>query len=161
MNLIYLGKVVNTHGIKGEIRIISNFKYKKDVFKPNNFIYINDTKYLINSYRVHKMYDMVTLDGITNINDAQNLKGLNVYISRDDYSFDGILNEDLIGLDVYDKDVFKGKVLEVLTIKDRNLLLIDGKKRHMVPYIPNFIEKIDLKKKRIYIKYIRGLDNED
>ena len=34
--LIYLGKVVNTHGIKGELRIISDFKYKNTVFKVNN-----------------------------------------------------------------------------------------------------------------------------
>ena len=30
MNEIYLGEIVNTHGIKGELRIISNFKYKKE-----------------------------------------------------------------------------------------------------------------------------------
>ena len=36
MNKIYIGKVVNTHGIKGEIRILSNFEYKDKVFKVNN-----------------------------------------------------------------------------------------------------------------------------
>ena len=64
MNLIYIGKLVNTHGLKGEVRIISDFKYKNDVFKVNNNVYINDVKYTINSYRSHKMFDMVTLSDI-------------------------------------------------------------------------------------------------
>ena len=34
MDLINIGKIVNTHGLKGEIRIISDFKYKKDVLIP-------------------------------------------------------------------------------------------------------------------------------
>ena len=29
MNYICIGKIVNTHGIKGEVRLLSNFKYKK------------------------------------------------------------------------------------------------------------------------------------
>ena len=47
MNLIYIGKLVNTHGLKGEVRIISDFKFKDVVFKKNNNIYINDNKYII------------------------------------------------------------------------------------------------------------------
>ena len=49
MNLINIGKIVNTHGLKGEIRIISDFKYKKDVFKTDNIVYINNEKYIIKS----------------------------------------------------------------------------------------------------------------
>ena len=52
--LIYLGKVVNTHGIKGELRIISDFKYKNTVFQVNNKIYIDKNIYIIKSYRHHK-----------------------------------------------------------------------------------------------------------
>ena len=36
MEYIYIGKIVNTHGIKGEVRIISDFKYKNEVFKIDN-----------------------------------------------------------------------------------------------------------------------------
>ena len=87
MDLIYIGDLVNTHGIKGEVRIISDFKYKDDVFKANNSLYINNNKYIIKSYRHHKTYDMVMLDGINNIDDAINLKGSKVYINRNDYNF--------------------------------------------------------------------------
>ena len=33
MDYIYIGKIVNTHGIKGEVRILSDFKYKDRIFK--------------------------------------------------------------------------------------------------------------------------------
>ena len=40
MNYIYIGKIVNTHGLKGEIRILSDFEFKDKVFVPNMKIYI-------------------------------------------------------------------------------------------------------------------------
>lgn len=161
MNLVYIGKLVNTHGIKGEVRIISDFKYKNEVFKVDNIIYIDNTKYKINSYRVHKNFDMVTLSSINSIEDALKLKGSNCYIDRNDYTFDGYLDEDLIGLDVYDKDTYKGKVVEILKGVKYDILVIDGVKRHLIPNIDKFIKKVDLENKKIEIEYILGLDNED
>ena len=161
MNLIYIGKLVNTHGIKGEIRLISDFKYKNVVFKPNNYIYINNNKYKIKYYRHHKIYDMLLLDEINSIDDALPLKGLSVYIDKNKYEFDGILDEDLIGLDVYDNLEYKGKVVDILKTVKNDLLVIDGIKRHMVPNIDEFVKDIDLDNKKITIKYIGGLDNEN
>lgn len=161
MNLIYFGKIVNTHGLKGEIRIISDFKYKEDVLKKNSKIYIKNKEYIINSYRYHKIYDMVTLNNINTIDDALKVKGEEVYINRSDYEFDGYLSEDLIGLDVYDESNYKGKVVDILKSNLYDILVIEGIKRHMVPNIDKFIDKVDLENKKINIKYIRGLDNED
>lgn len=161
MNLIYLGKLVNTHGIKGEVRIISDFKYKTVVFKKGNNLYIEDNLYTIESYRIHKNYDMVNLSNINSIEDALNLKGLNVYINRDEYNFEGYLDEDLIGLDVYDGDIYKGKIIDIYKTNINDLLVVDGNKRHMVPNIPEFIKEVDLENRKIHIEYIGGLDNED
>lgn len=161
MNLIYLGKLVNTHGIKGEVRIISDFKFKDNVFANGNSLYINDIKYTIKSYRYHKMYDMVVLEGINTIDKALELKGCSVYINREEFEFDGYLDEDLIGLLVYDKDEYKGKVVDINKTIKYDLLVIDGIKRHMVPNIKEFVKFIDLKNKKIEIQYIKGLDYED
>lgn len=161
MDLINIGKIVNTHGLKGEIRIISDFKYKKDVFKTDNVVYINNEKHIIKSYRFHKIYDMIILENINTIESAEELKGLNIFIDRLDYKFDGYLNEDLIGLEVYDKDIFKGKVIDIVKTVTNDLLVIEGNKKHMVPNIPTFIKEVDLENNKIYIEYIRGLDNED
>lgn len=161
MEYIYIGKIVNTHGLKGEMRIISDFKYKNEVFKINNKIFVNDNEYTINSYRKHKIFDMVTLSNIDTIDDALELKGTNVYINKENYTFSGYLDEELIGLDVYDKDIYKGKITDIYKTSTNDLLVIEGNKRHMIPNIDNFIEKVDLKNNKIYINYIKGLDNED
>ena len=59
-NKVYVGKIVSTHGIKGEIRILSDFDYKEKVFKVGNKLIIENKEYTIKSYRKHKNYDMVT-----------------------------------------------------------------------------------------------------
>ena len=156
-----IGKLVNTHGLKGEVRIISNFKYKDIVFKEGNTIYIDNISYNIRSYRTHKNYDMVKLEGITNIEKAEILKGNDVYIKRSDYTFPGYLDSDLIGLNVYDKTKYKGKVVDIVESPLYKLLVIDGVKKHLIPIIDNFIKEIDLDKKKIYINYIKGLDDEN
>lgn len=161
MDLVYIGKLVNTHGLKGEVKIISDFKYKNDVFKRGNEIIIDNNIYKINSYRKHKMFDMLMLDNVTNIETAENLKGLNVYINKTSYKFNGYLDSDLIGLNVYDNGKYKGKVIDILKTNKNDLLVIDGIKKHMVPNIPEFVKNIDLDNKQIEIKYIEGLDNEN
>lgn len=161
MDLLYIGKLVNTHGLKGEVKIISDFEYKYEVFKINNCIYINDKKYIIKSYRKHKNYDMVLLSDITSIDLAMDLKGENVYINRDDYKFDGYLNVDLIGLDIYDNDTYKGKVVSIEKNSKYDLLVVEGTKKFMIPKIDYFIKEVDLNNKKIFINYIKGLDFED
>ena len=104
---------------------------------------------------------MVTLEGINNIDDALNLKGNNIYIDKNEYTLNGYLDEDLIGLDVYDNDIYKGRIIDIYKTSTNDLLVIEGNKRHMVPNVDTFIEKVDLENNRIYINYIKGLDNED
>lgn len=160
MNFVCIGKLINTHGIKGEVRIISNFKYKNIVFKKGNSIIIDKISYEIVSYRKHKNYDMLMLLGINSINEAELLKDKLVYIDRNLYDFD-YLDEDLIGFKVYDKDIYKGTVKKILKTNLYSLLEVDGKRKHFIPNNSYFIDKIDLKNKKIQVNYIKGLDNED
>ena len=98
MEKIYIGKIVSTHGIKGELKILSDFDYKSKVFVVGNKLIIDDKEYTIKSYRVHKNFDMVTLDDYTDINEVLFLLKRNVYVSKDELSVndDEILDEDLI-----------------------------------------------------------------
>ena len=153
MNKVLLGKYVNTHGIKGEIRIKSNFPYKTKVFKINNEIIINDNLYTIKSYRVHKDYDMVTLDGINSINDIPFPKNTKVYIDRDKFlNKNDYLDSDLIGFIVYNSKI-KKEVLDILYINDTKKLIkvSDG-------YIPfELVKKVDLENKKILVEDVDGL----
>ena len=155
MEKIVIGKYVSTHGIKGEIRIKSNFKYKDKVFVVDNNIFIGDREFIINSYRVHKEYDMITLKGINNINEILNLKGSLVYIDKDNLKLksDEYLDSDLIGLDVYIENDLKGKVLDINYLtKDKKLLVVNNK---LVPF--ELIKKIDFNCRKIEIEKVDGL----
>ena len=82
MKLIYLGKITSTHGIKGELKICSNFEYKIQAFRVGNHLTINNVDYTIKSYRRHKDFDMVTLNDYKDINEVQFLLKQKVYIKR-------------------------------------------------------------------------------
>ena len=153
MNKIILGKYVNTHGIKGEIRIKSNFKYKERVFQIGNEIIINDIKYFISSYRKHKNYDMVTLKGIDDINKIPFNKNTLVYIDKEKYLNESdYLDSDLIGFIVYNSEIRK-EVLDITYLNNNKKLLKVNN-----GYIPfELIEKIDLLKKEIKIMEVSGL----
>ena len=158
--MLYIGNLVNTHGIKGEVKIISKFKYKSQVFKKGNNLYINDEKLTINSYRPHKQFDMVTFTNIDNINDILKYKGSKVYIKKSEFTFSGPLNEDLYGKNVYDQDK---KIGILKTIDDsgmQELLVIqNGEKKYLVPYVNEFVKEIN--ETGIYLNVIKGLIDED
>lgn len=164
MNFINIGDIVNTHGLKGEIKILSDFKYKDIIFKVGNKFYIGDEQepVIIKSYRVHKNFDMFTLDGFNDINDVIIYKGESIYINRDEYDFPGILDEDLVGLDVYDVDRKIGIVEAIMKTDAHGIIVVKSETtKHLIPYISEFIENIDLDKNSIKIKVIEGLLNEN
>ena len=152
MNKIAIGKYVTTHGIKGEIRIKSDFNEKEKIFKVGNEIII-DKPYIITSYRVHKGYDMVTLENINSINDIPFLKNTKVYIDRDKYldKFD-YLDSDLIGFIVYNSKIER-EITGISYINDTKKLI--ETKEGYIPF--ELIKNVDLENKRIEIGEVDGL----
>lgn len=132
MNKIYIGKVVGTHGIKGEIRIKSSFDHKDKVFVINNKLIIDDKEYVIKSYRVHKDFDMVTLDNFNNIDDVIFLKGKSVYFDKDNLKLN---SDEYILSDLYNyKVIYKDNDYKIYDINDTN-------KNNIVLYIKNNNDK--------------------
>lgn len=150
--MIYIGKYVNTHGIKGEIRIKSDFKYKDKIFFVGNTLIIDNQEFVINSYRRHKEYDMITLKGITNINQIIDLKGSKVFvfnISLDDGEY---LDSTLIGFKVYMNNIYKGDVLDIKYLNNSKKILVVNNK-----YVPFELVNVNLDKKRIDVMEVDGL----
>lgn len=156
--MLYIGNLVNTHGIKGEVRIISNFKYKDLIFKPDTYLYINDEKLKIKTYRKHKNYDMVTFEGYHDINEVLKFKGCKVYINKDDFNFPGPLNEDLYGKKVYNNGKYIGTLKEIINNGGGELLVVNGKKEYLIPYVDEFVKNID---ENIELNLIKGFIDED
>ncbi|NLC48681.1 MAG: 16S rRNA processing protein RimM [Tenericutes bacterium] len=152
---IYIGKIVNTHALKGEVRIISDFEFKDRVFNINNNLYIgnNKNKETIETYRRHKNYDMVKFIGIDNINDVLKYKGNTVYIlsSQLILNDDELLSDDLINIDAMYENIVIGKIKEYQNNNGNKIVKIND---IYIPYNKNFIEKIDIKNNKIYFKDI-------
>lgn len=148
MEYVYIGKIVNTHGIKGELRLKSDFDKKDRVFIPNMTIYIgkNYIKEEIVTYRRHKDFDMITLKGYNNINQVLDYLKMNVYVNREDLklSRDEYLLEDLIGKKIVENEEELGKVIDIVYNGGNNLLLVEGIRNFYIPindyYIKNVLE---------------------
>ena len=152
---VLVGKYVKTHGIKGEIKVRSNFLYKDRIFQTGKKVFLKDQEFTIKDYRKHQEYDMLTFEGVNDINQTLALKGNFLSANRADLGFkqEEYLDSDLIGLDLYQNNIFVGKVRDIAFItKNKKLLVINS---HYVPF--ELIKKVDLKNKRIDIEEVLGL----
>lgn len=162
MNYILIGKIVNTHGIKGELRIISDFPYKDRVFKNNFNIYIGKDKIneVINTYRHHKIFDMITLKNYNNINEVLKYKGSLVYINRLDLKLNDneYLECDLLDFNIIINNNIIGKLSSFENHNNNKIIIVKNKEKEiLLPYNKNLIENINLDKKEITYKNIEGL----
>ena len=157
--MIYIGKIVNTHGIKGELRLLSNFSAKAKVFVSGMPIYIDNQKEIITSYRPHKMFDMITLKNYNDINQVLKYKGKKVYIKEEDLkiSSEEYILEELIGYRIIDQGEMLGEVEEIVYNNGNDLLSIVGQKNFYIPNNPHFIKKVNKEKKEIITENAKGL----
>lgn len=159
MEFLNIGKYVNTHGIKGEIRLLSKFRHKDKIFKKDFKVYIGKDKkeYIINTYRVHKSFDMLTFDGINDINLIEPLKGSFVFINKEDLVLDKnvFLSVDLIGFDVIIEGKIIGKITEIIDTPANEVLVLDS--RVMIPYVKDFIKNINKESKIVEVNDVKGL----
>ena len=155
MKYIKVGTIVNTHALKGEVRIISNFEYKDRVFKINNTLYIGMSKSeeVIETYRVHKNFDMVKFKGIDNIIDVLKYKGSAVYVNIDDLKLkdDEVLIEELLGMSVIVNNKLLGSITDYIDNNGNKLVVVNNK---YIPYNKDLIEKIDKINRKVYYKNI-------
>lgn len=159
---IYVGKIVNTHGLKGEVRILSDFEKKDKVFVPGMTIYIGrkKEKEVINTYRHHKVFDMITMQGYSDINEIIRYKGLYVYVRKEDLKLDDndYLLSDLIDLDVYVDDNKVGVITDVRDSGNNKFVVVKTEEKEVfVPLQDEFIKKVDLNKKIVIIEPIKGM----
>lgn len=147
---VYIGRIVNSHGIKGELRLLSDFEKKERVFKPKMVVYIGKEleQETIKAYRPHKCFDMITLEGYNDINEVLKYKEKNVYVKRDtlDLKENEYLYEDLVGLLVEENEKVLGKIKEIVYNKANILLYIEGEKNFYIPLNQEYIKKVDVKK---------------
>lgn len=164
MDYILIGKIINTHGIKGEMKVEAYTDFIEERFKKNSTIYITE-KYLpfkVKTYRLHKGNILLTLIDHEDINLIEKYKGQNIYKAKEDikplkkgeYYF-----RDIKGLDVYIDDKLVGKVIDMEEGTRANLMRIEklDKNISLVPFMPQYVLNVDLENKRIDIINLEGL----
>lgn len=163
MEYILLGKIVNTFGIRGELKVQYTTDFIEERFKKGSLIYIGSDKlpFEVKSYKLHKGFLLLLLKGNEDINLVEKYKNMFIYKSKDDvkplkkgdYYF-----SDLMNLDVYVEDILVGKVKNVEEgISSNYLRVLHDNKESLVPFLPAFIKNVDLDNHRIDINKIEGL----
>lgn len=165
--LFRVGKIINTHGLKGELKIfrVSDFDNR---FEIGNIMYIttemkNPIKVTIKNHRIHKGFDLIIFEEFNDINDVEKYKGSELKITgnqlkklpENEYYY-----YEIIGCDVFNvTGELIGNVKEILTpgANDVWVLKRADKKDLLIPYIKDVVKKIDIKNKRIDIELIEGL----
>lgn len=167
MKYFLVGTIVTTHGIKGEMKVKLETSFPEERFKKGNTLFFkNDNSYqkmIVNSYRPHKNMALITFNNLQNINDVLIYVGKDLYIDETSQSKipgDGFYYNDLIGLEVFDEaNTLLGSVSDVMEVPQGEILVISKKdgKEALVPFVDEYIKKVDLKKGIIIISPIEGL----
>lgn len=157
MKYINVGKIYTAHGLKGELKVKSNFEFKDKIYVKDMNFYFGDKKELftLNNYRKQNEFDLLTFNNIETIDKAILYRGTLLYIDRDSIELDTYLNEDLINFEVIFNDKNIGKVISIIDAGNGNeIICLENIK---IPKHDNFIEKIDFDNKKIYVKNVEGL----
>lgn len=151
--LVCIGKVINFFGIKGELKVLTNFDKKELVYKVGMPIKIKEEDLTITSIRVHKNYYLIRVNDINDINKITKYIGFNIYVKKEDIILeeDDYLLEELIGATVIEGNKNIGKVTEIYTSNYNNYVkVLYNKKSFLIPIIKEYIIKFDRDKKILY-----------
>lgn len=163
MEFIIIGKILNTHGVKGELKVEVFTDFKEERFKENTKVYIgeNHLEVVVKSYRMHHEFMLLTLKDLEDINLVLPYKNMYIYKSSEDIK---PLKDNYYFRDLYDLDVFVnnsqiGKILNLESGSRHNNIRIktNDNKEVLVPYLPQFVKHVDLDNKRIDLENLEGL----
>lgn len=154
------GKIVNTHGIRGEVRI-EPWCDSAEFLCGFKKLYINEVpKTLLKAY-VHKNSVVALFEGVEDINAAMRLKGTVVYIDREDVKLDKgeYFIADIIGLPVHDEETGEkvGLLSDVLEYPASRVYVVSGDVERLIPAVPEFIKKVDVENGVITVRLIEGM----
>jgi len=163
-----VGKIVNTHGIRGELRVIP---MTSDISRFDYLLYTwirvdgKLKEYRVSKVRYHKQFVLVKLQGVDSMTDAEALKGCELLVDRQNarpLEEDEYFICDLIGMKVYEEDRLLGELTEVLETGSNDVYVVTGedKKEILVPALKQVVTLVDLKNKSMQVKLPEGLLDE-
>ena len=156
---IEAGKIVNTHGVRGEVKI-QVWLDSPEFLKKFKTVYIENKAVKLISGRVHKGFLIAVLDGVEDVNAAMCYKNKTVYIDRNDAKLPkgAYFLQDIIGAEVVDEDGAKIGVLEdILETPASDVYVVRGETEHLIPAVDEFVIATDAEKGIITVRLIEGM----
>ena len=162
MELIEFGKIVNTHGLKGEVKVYSYTDNDSRILKLKK-VYIDNVEYKVQSMKKYKSMFIMKLEGIDIIEDTSKIMNKMCFrqVEKNESNADeGYFIKDLIGIEVLNeqgnvlgtlKEVFQTGANDVYEIVDEN------NKSIYIPAIEKVVKSIDIKSKKMIVELMEGL----
>ena len=159
-----IGKIVNTQGIKGEIRVIpttddiNRFKKLKEIyiFKKGNL-----DLYEIEGVRFHKQFVLLKLKGIDSINEAELLKNTEIKIPKElaiPCEKDEYYISDLYGMKVLAGEEEIGIIEDIIFTGANDVYVVKSKDSEiLIPAIKQCILDVNVKEKIMKVHLLEGL----
>lgn len=165
--LYIIGEILNTHGIKGEVKVkqITDFIER---FDPGKTVYLqNSSKEIIPltivSSRQHKNALLVKFEQYDTIEESEKLKGKTLYIKHEQLTKLGpneYYYHELIGCMVKTTDGETIGIIESILAPGANDVFIveseDGKE-YLIPHIADVVKQVDVENKVVTIEVMEGL----
>lgn len=163
MKNLRIGQIVNTHGIKGALKVVPLTDYVER-FEEVEWVYIEglQEKFYIDKVQYQSTTVIITLKDYQDINKVERFKGKYLLIDasqRRDLPEDTYYISDIIGLEVYTvAGVYLGKVKDILQAGSNEVYVIkDKEKEVLIPAVKEFVPEIDLKAGKIIVDPIEGM----
>lgn len=153
------GKIVNTHGVRGEVRI-EVWLDSPALLKRCGRVYLGGEEKKILSAREHKGFLIAQLEGVADVGAAQALKNRVVQIARADAKLPrgAYFLQDIIGACVVTESGAEvGRLAEVLELPGQRVYVVKGETEHLIPAVPAFIRNTDAENGVITVRLIEGM----
>lgn len=153
------GRIVNTHGVAGEVKIevwLDSTKF----FRSFKRIYLGEREVKVVFARTHKDFVIAKLEGIDDINAAMALKGREVTVRREDAALPhgAFFLQDILGARVVDEDGNEiGELVEIMERPASNVYVVKGETEHLIPAVPEFVLATDAENGVITVRLIEGM----
>ena len=165
LETINVGRIVNAHGIKGEVRVQprDGDPYFLTEFKT---FYIDGKPVTPTSNHVHKSLVLMKFPGVDDMNAALTWKDKVLYIRREDAHLpEGeYFDDELLGVEVYDEatGALLGEIKQVETYPASKVYTVKGEKEYLIPAIPEvFIRSVDLDQNRMEVHILEGMATDE
>lgn len=165
LDYITAGPIVNTHGIRGEVKLLPQGVDAEDLTGCKTF-YIGGAPWACTASRVHKGCLLLKLRGVEDMDAALALKGKPVSVRREDVPLpEGrYFDEELVGLTALNAETGEelGRVEEVLTYPAHKIYAVrGGRDEYLIPAVPAFIAGIDMDGGTLTVHMMKGLGTHE